>query len=212
MFINRNFPTLFPLCLVICLLLTSVCKDASAFNLNESVKGIASIAAAYSTHLFFHEMGHQVVADDVGAKNHKISFFTTKNGNFYPGLSTYQSIPEESLLPYAAGGDRMAGYTFEFALESYRHKPTAFNKALMLFSCADFLVYTVMANYLKPDHDMYDPNIIRAETGCSKEILLGMVTAKTLLNAYRIFDKDVYFAPCIWADRHSAGLMIKFKL
>lgn len=91
-------------------------------------------------------------------------------------------MPAKSLLPYAVGGERMASYTFEYSLQSYRNNPTTDNKALMLFfSCVNFLGYTVMGNYLNPENNMYDPNIIREEAGCSKEMLLGLFLTKTPL-------------------------------
>jgi len=174
-------------------------------------KDIASIGAAYTTHLFFHEMGHQVVAEEVGADSPKISFFTRKNGRFYPGLSTYKNIPRESKLPYAVGGDRMAGFTFEYALQSYHYKPTTYNKALMFFSCADFFAYTLLANYVHPENDMYDPNLIREETGLSKELLLSLVMAKSLMNTYRVFNENANFTPIIRVDKDSAAFMIRFE-
>jgi len=182
-----------------------------AFDLRETMKDAVSIGAAYTTHIFLHELGHQVVADDVDAKSHTMSFFTSKNGNFYPGLSSYESIPEKSKLPYALGGERMAGYTFEYALDSYRRKPSAFNKGLLFFSGADFLLYTLLANYMYDDSDMYDPNLIREETGISKGALLSIVAAKTLLNAYRVMNKNAKFSPMIWADKRSAALMLRFR-
>jgi len=174
-------------------------------------KDVFSIGAAYTTHLLFHEMGHQVVADKVGADSPKMYFFTIKGGKLYPGLSTYKSLPEESKLPYAVGGDWMAGHTFEFALQSYHRKPTTYNKALMFFSCADFLAYTLLGNYVNPENKIYDPNVIRAETGLSKEALLSLVTAKTLINTYRIIHKDAKFIPIIWLDKTSAAFMIRFS-
>jgi hypothetical protein len=184
---------------------------ASFFDFDFGLNDLASIGSAYSMHLFLHEMGHQIVADDVGAKSHRMSFFTSQNGKFYPGVSLYKSIPEESKLPYAAGGERMAGYTFEYALQSYRQNPTTFNKALMFFSNVDFLAYTVMANYVYPDNNRYDPNIIREETGIGKEILLSFAAAKMLINTYRIFDEDVPFSPVIEVDKHSVFLKLRFN-
>jgi hypothetical protein len=169
----------------------------------------AAIGAAYTTHLFMHEMGHQVAAEEVGADSPQMSFFTQKGGNFYPGLSTYKNIPQESKLPYAAGGERMAGFTFEYALQSYRREPTTYNKALMFFSCADFLVYTLLANYVDPENDMYDPNLIREETGCSKEVLLGLVMTKSILNAYRVTNPNARVIPVIQLDKTSAALMFR---
>ncbi len=173
-------------------------------------KEAAAISAAYMTHLFLHEVGHQVVAEEVGADSPKISFFTRKNGRFYPGLSTYQNIPRESKLPYAVGGERMGGYTFEYALKSYHREPTTFNKALMFFGCADFLAYTFLANYVHPENDMYDPNLIRAESGLNKEALLSLVMAKSLANTYRVFNKDANFTPMIVVDKTSAAFVIRF--
>jgi hypothetical protein len=114
-------------------------------------------------------------------------------------------------LPYAVGGERMAGYTFEYALESYRREPTTYNKALMFFGCADFLAYTLLANYVHPDNDMYDPNLIRAETGLSKEALVSLVAIKTLMNTYRVFNENASFTPMIRVDKVSAAFMISFE-
>lgn len=180
-------------------------KPASGFRF----KDILSIGAAYTTHLFLHETGHQAVAARVGAKQSEMHFFTNKKGNFYPGLSTYEDIPEESKLPYAVGGEQTAACTFEYALDSYRDEPSTYNKALMFFSCFDFFAYTLLANYVKTEDDMYDPNLIREETGCSKEMLLSLVTAKTLLNAYRIANPDFKVAPVIWVNDTSAALMLR---
>ncbi len=171
----------------------------------------AAIGAAYTTHLFMHEIGHQVVAEEAGADSPQMRFFTRKGGNFYPGLSTHKGIPQESKLPYAVGGERMAGFTFEYALQSYHRKPTTYNKALMFFSCADFLAYTLLANYVNPDNDMYDPNLIREETGLSKEALLSLVMAKSFLNAYRVMNPDARVIPMIWVDKESAALLLRIS-
>lgn len=186
-------------------------EAAFAFDLTKTAKDVVAIGAAYSTHLFLHELGHQVVADDVGAESHEMNFLTRRNNKFYFGLSTYQNIPVESKLPYAVGGERMAGLTFEFALQSYRQKPTIYNKALMLISGVDFLAYTLVSNYASPEDDVYDPNLIRTETGISKGMLLSLVAAKSLLNAYRVWDEKAHFIPLVWTDKKSAGLAIRFE-
>ncbi len=200
-------PTIIAVCFALCVLIMLPIPGALALGF----KDVVSIGAAYTSHLFFHEMGHQVVAEEVGADSPEISFFTRKNGRFYPGLSTYQNIPGESRLPYAVGGERMAGYTFEYALESYRREPTTYNKALMFFGCADFLAYTLLANYVHPDNDMYDPNLIREETGLSRELLLSLVMAKSLINTYRVFNENASFTPMIRVDKDSAAFMISFE-
>ncbi|MCK4791060.1 MAG: hypothetical protein KAV87_45425 [Desulfobacteraceae bacterium] len=151
-----------------------------------------------------------MVAEEVGADSPQMNFLARRNGKLYPGLSTCQNIPKESILPYAAGGERMAGFTFEYALQSYRREPTTYNKALMFFSCADFFAYTLLSNYVNPDEDMYDPYLIREETGCSKALLLSLVTAKSLINAYRVMNPDANFAPVIWVDKSSAALLLRF--
>lgn len=169
---------------------------------------VALMGAAYGTHIFFHEVGHQVVAEDAGADSPEMHFFVIEGGGFYPGLSTYKSIPSESKLPYAAGGERMTSYTFEFALQSYHRQPTTYNEALMFFGCADFFAYTLLANYVHPENDMYDPNLIREETGLSKEAMLSLITAKTLLNAYRVFNPKAKLIPWIRLDKEKAVFMI----
>lgn len=204
-------PLVFALGLLVWLSFMSNVKSASAFAFADVLKDTAAVGLAYTTHLFFHELGHQVVADKVGAVSHRMDFFTFKNGKFFPGLSTYKYIPEGSKLPYAVGGDYMSSHIFEYALDSYHRKPTTFNKALMVFSCADFFAYTILANYVFPNEDMFAPNIIRAETGYSKEMLLGLVTAKTLMNAYRIWNEDAKLIPFIRVDKNSAALMIRFN-
>ena len=58
---------------------------------------------------------------------------------------------------------------------------------------------------------MYDPNLIRQETGLSKGALLSLVTAKSVMNAYRIMNPDGMFFPMIWVDKKSAAFLIGFK-
>jgi hypothetical protein len=170
---------------------------ASFFNFDFDFNDLVSVGSGYTTQIFLQALGHQIEAGEVGAVSHQMHFFTSKNGNFYPGVSYYKSIPEESMLPYAAGGERMACHTFEYALQSYRQNPTTFNKALMFFSNMDFFAYTLLANYVYPDNDMYDPNIIRKETGMPKGMILSFATAKMILNTYRIFDEDFPLVPVI---------------
>jgi hypothetical protein len=169
------------------------------------------IGAAFMTNLAIHEVGHQIVADEVGAKNHHIRFFAKDNGQFYFGLSSYNSIPAKSRLPYAAGGERMSVYTFEYGLQSYREQPSTYNKALLFFSTVDFLSYTLVANYLEPENEKFDPNAIRKEIGCSKELLLGFALTKTLINTYRISHKDANIMPLIETSRDGVLFLVGFK-
>jgi hypothetical protein len=151
-----------------------------------------------------------VIADEVGADNHQIQFLKQEKGQYYLGLSTYDKIPEKSKLPYAVGGDRMAGLTFEFALASYREKPTTFNKSLIFFTTIDFVGYTLLSNYVESGDNMYDPNLIREETGVNKEFLLGMVMTKALVNTYRVFSGDDRLTPEIRTDTHSAAFVLNY--
>lgn len=169
------------------------------------------IGAAFMTNLAMHELGHQIVADEVGAENHRIKFFAKDEGQFYFGLSSYDSIPDRSRLPYAAAGERMSLYTFEYGLQSYRNRPSTYNKALLFFSTFDFLAYTLVANYLEPDNEKYDPNGIRKETGCSKELLLGVALTKTLINAYRYSHKDANIMPMIETSKNGVLFLVGFK-
>ena len=177
---------------------------------SEYAKDTAAIAAAFVTHLTLHEMGHQVVAEEAEADSPRMQFFVRKNGKFYPGLSTYENIPKESKLSYALAGERMAGHTFEYALDSYHLEPTTYNKALMFFSCTDFLWYTLLANYVHDDNDTYDPNIVRKETGLSKEMLLSLVMVKSLMNAYRVYNKDARFIPSVVVYKSSVAFVIRY--
>jgi hypothetical protein len=166
------------------------------------------IGSAYLTHLTIHEMGHQIVADEVGATNHKITFFTEKKGDFYLGLSTYDSIPSESRLPYAMGGERMNSISYEYHLAAYRRNPTTFNKTMLFFDTTSFLGYTLLANYVNPDNKGYDPTLIRTEIGMSKELMLSFVLTKTALNTWRIFHPEMRWTPVLESDFES----VKFKL
>jgi hypothetical protein len=188
------------------LTLTAPCPRARAWEWSDMV----DIGMAYVTHLYLHELGHQVVADEVGAENHQIQFMKQKKGQYYLGLSTYDKIPEKSKLAYAVGGDRMAGLTFEYGLAAYREGPTTFNKALLFFSSVDFVGYTLLSNYVHSGDNMYDPNLIREETGISKELLLGMVMTKALVNGYRVLSGSDRLTPEIRSDTHSAAFVLNF--
>jgi hypothetical protein len=188
------------------LTLTAPSHRAQAWEWSDMV----DIGMAYVTHLYLHELGHQVIADEVGAENHQIQFMKQKNGQYYLGLSTYDKIPQKSKLPYAVGGDRMAGLTFEYGLASYRERPTTFNKALLLFTTVDFVGYTLLSNYVHSGDNMYDPNLIREETGISKELLLGMVLTKALVNTYRVFSGSDRLTPEIRTDTDSATFVLNF--
>jgi hypothetical protein len=181
--------------------------SAGAFDFSDMVE----IGSAYMTHLYVHELGHQVMADSAGAEGHEMRFLSQKNGQFYLGLSTYETIPDQSKLPYAVAGEKFAGITFEYALNDYREHPTTYNKALLFFSSVDFVLYTLLGNYVNPDDTMYDPNLIREQTGMGKEMLLGVVLTKSLLNGYRVINEDARLIPWIRTDDQSAAFMLSFR-
>ncbi len=191
------------------LLLLVVIPTPTAWSFN--VSDIFEIGSAYITHLTLHELGHQLVADEVGVTNHKISFFTQRKGEFYLGLSTYDSIPRESRLPYAMGGERMNSISFEYNIEAYRYHPTTFNKAMLFFDTMGFLGYTLLANYVNPDNHCYDPTLIREETGMSKEILLSFVLTKTTMNVWRIFNPETRWSPVIDSNEDSIWFQLKYR-
>lgn len=187
-------------------------SQASFSNAGEiGFTDLMEIGSAYLTHLSLHELGHQLVADEVGVTNHKITFFTHKRGEFYLGLSTYDSIPKESRLPYAMGGERMVSVSFEYNLEAYQRNPTTFNKAMLFFDTFDFFAYTLLANYVNPDNYCYDPTLMRAEMGMSKGMMLSLVTIKTALNTWRIFNPQTHWSPVLESDFNSVRFQLRYR-
>ncbi len=183
------------------------CRNGLAVEPEDFVK----VGASYFTHLFLHEMGHHLVAEEVGADSHNINFFIWKDGTFYPGVSFYKEIPKDALALYSMGGERMACLTFEYAFRSYVQKPTWFNKSLMFFSCADFLIYTWMSTYVYPENRMYDPNLFCAESNISKETFLTIISAKTLLNVYRVINRETNYVPLITTNNNRICFEIRFE-
>lgn len=172
---------------------------------------LVEISSAYLTHLSIHELGHQLVADEVGVTNHKITFFTEKKGDFYLGLSTYDSIPRESRLPYAMGGERLNAASFEYNLAAYQYDQSTFTKAMLFFDTVSFLSYTLLANYVNDDNRGYDPTLIRTEIGMSKEMLLSFVLTKTALNTWRIFNPETRWAPLLESDHDSVRFQLRYR-
>lgn len=189
------------------LLFVPFSPDASAFDY---AKDTAAVGAAFMTSLALHEVGHQVVAEEAGADSPRMSFFKNKNGSFFFGLSECKDLPKKSKLSHHVGGEWMADRTFEFSRQSYHREPTTYNKALMFFSGTGFLWYTIYSFYIGPDNDSYDPNGIREELGWSKETLLSVVAARTLMNVYRMYDRDAKFMPIIMLDSTTVALLLRF--
>jgi hypothetical protein len=171
--------------------------------------GVIDIGAAVLTQVLLHEAGHYVMADYVGAEGSSLAFLTSRDGQFFLGSSTVTAIDDRSRLPYNMGGEVAADVTFEYALSSYRKNPTLYNKALMLLSGTDLLRYTLYAFLLSDGHDHLDPIAVTKYSGASKEALISVAVAKTVLNAYRIHSGRDTVVPYFTVDKESAILMLR---
>lgn len=167
---------------------------------------VFQFGSAFMTSLVAHELGHEVVANNVGARGSQMNFFTNQDGNFFLGTSTVEEIDANSRLPYHMGGEFFADITFEHALKSYRENPTTYNKTLMFFSGMDFTWYCMYAFYLADDHSHYDPVSVQEETGLSRDTIFSIALAKTMINAYRVYSGQDRVVPYFTVDRHSANL------
>jgi hypothetical protein len=179
----------------------------------EFVKDSAQVAAAFMTNLAMHEVGHAAVGTFVGAEGVKTSFFARRNGAFFLGHTSYSNLRREARVPFLAGGPMMNCYTFEYALADYQRSPNTYNKALMFFSCTDFLYYSLYALYLSPGNEHYDPVALQQETGLSKEAILGVALAQTMLNAMRAYNVQSRVIPYFAVDRRyeaSFNVMVRF--
>ena len=167
---------------------------------------IVMLGAAFLTNLAVHEVGHEIVAQHVGATGSRLDFFETRNGKFFLGTSSVEDIDSDSILPYTMGGEFFADLTFEHALQDYRKKPNMYNQSLLLYSGIDFAFYCFYAFYASEDHPEYDPVTISKETGISRDHLFSIVLAKTMINAYRIYSGQDRVIPYFTVDKHSAML------
>jgi hypothetical protein len=171
--------------------------------------GFTDVGAALATQVVLHELGHDVVADSVGAEGSSLSFLTSKDGQFFMASSHVESIEDRSRLPYNMGGEWAADLTFEYALESYRSNPSIYNKSLMFFSGTDMLWYSIYAFYLSDGHEELDPIAITKYNNISEEAVLLVALAKTAINAYRIYSGNDKVIPYFSLDRESATLNLK---
>jgi hypothetical protein len=178
----------------------------------EPIKDGAQIAAAFMTNLAMHEVGHAAVGSLLGAQGEQPTFFRSRNGSFFLGHTGYSNLRREGRLPFAAGGAMLNGYTFEYALADFERDPNTYNKALIFFSCTDFLYYSVYALYVAPENEYYDPMTIKQETGLSKEAILGIALTQTILNGMRVFKMQDKIIPYIQVDRFEASfnVMVRF--
>lgn len=171
--------------------------------------GFTDVGAALATQVVLHELGHDIVADRVGATGSRLNFLTSKNGQFFMASSTVQSIEDRSRLPYNMGGEWAADLTFEYALESYRSNPSIYNKSLMFFSGTDMLWYSLYAFYLSDKHEELDPIAVTKYNNISQEAVLSVALAKTVINAYRIYSGNDKIIPHFTVERESVTLNFK---
>ncbi len=169
------------------------------------------IGKALLTNFAIHELGHKVMADYAEAKGTKFNLMTEQDGTFFLGQSTFDEIDDESRLSFSIAGEVAADMTFEHALQSYRKSPDLYNKSLLVFSGTDFLMYCVYAFYLTDGHAHYDPTAIAHETGLSKDKIISIALAKTLINAYRVYSGKDYVVPYFTADKNSATLNVSIS-
>ncbi len=186
-------------------------SKALDFEFNAVLKGsfgmgAIDVAAAYFTEIMIHEIGHDVIADYVGAKGSSLTFFTNEEDQFFIGKSTVDWIDTNSRASYNMAGAFAADLTFEYALRRYREAPTLYNKALMLFSGTDFLRNTLYAFYISDGHDHHDANAVTKYSAISKETVLFTAVAKTLINAHRMHSGSDKFIPYFTLGKDSVTL------
>jgi hypothetical protein len=187
---------------------TSAALDFEFSSVIEGTKSgrLIDVSAAFVTQVVLHEIGHDIMADHISAEGSSLSFLTSRDGQFFLALSTVEAIEDHSRLPYNMGGEFAADLTFEYALNSYRGNPTLYNKSLMFFSGTDLLWYSLYAFYLSDGHEALDPVAITRYNGISKEAVLSVAVAKTIINAYRIYTGEDKVVPHFLVDNDSVTL------
>ncbi len=189
-------------------------SSALDFEFPEVLGGVTEgnavhVGLAFATHVFLHEMGHDAVADYVGARGRSLKFLTTNDGQFFLASSTVREIDDNARLPYHMGGEFAADLTFEYALQSYRREPTLYNRSLMFFSGTDLLFYSLYAFYMSDGHGNLDPVAISENSGISEEAIISVAIAKTMINAYRIYSGNDTVVPYFTVDEDSAILNLR---
>lgn len=186
-------------------------SGAFDFEFTSVLKGarrgkVVDIGAAFATNVLVHELGHAIVADYVGADGSTLGFLQSKDGQFFFASSTVRSIDADSRLPYYMGGEFATDFTFEYALGSYRKDPTLYNRSLMFFSGTEMLWYSLYAFYLSGGNDNLDPIAVTKYGGVSREAVLSVALAKTVMNAYRIYSGKDTVIPHFMVDNDSVTL------
>lgn len=182
-------------------------QPAAAFDVTPG--NLFQTGTAFITNLTAHEYGHALVGSSVGAEGISVSFFAKEKNNLFLGYTSMKKIDEKAYPTFALGGEIGANVSFEYALQSYRKSPTTYNKALLFFSGTDFLWYSLYTFYLNEDNPDADPNILRNETGASKDMILTIAAAQSLLNGYRVISGVDKIIPYFTFDRTSIGFHVK---
>ena len=171
---------------------------------------LTDVGAAFATNVVLHELGHDIVADHVGATGSSLDFLSSKDGQFFMASSHVDTIDNDDRLPYHMGGEWAADMTFEYALESYRSNPNLYNKSLMFFSGTDMLWYSIYAFYLSDGNEELDPIAITKTNNISEETLLSVALAKTVINAYRAYSGNDKVVPYFSID--DEAVTVNFKV
>src|SRR3990170_6637918 len=184
-----------------------VVQPAAAFNVSSG--NLIQTGSAFITNLTAHEYGHALVGSSVGAEGISVSFFTKEKNNLFLGYTSMKRINEKAYPTFALGGEIGANLSFEYALQSYRKRPTSYNKALLFFSGTDFLWYSLYTFYFNNDNPDADPNILVKETGINKDMILSIAMTQSLLNGYRVVSGKDRVVPYFTYNKDSIGFHVK---
>ena len=188
------------------------CSDALALSVkNSNIGNLLTIPLGYFISLSIHELGHAVVASNVGAEGISFTLPDFKNRDFLGATTKVDKINKESVLPYAMGGEIGADYTFEFALSQYRQKPTLLNKSMLFFSGTDFLKYSIYSLYVDKDNEFADPSIVMEETNFNRNVILSLALIKTAINYNRVVSNNDIIIPYFTYDNNSVAFNISYK-
>lgn len=181
----------------------------SALALDIRPGNLLQISTAFVTNLSAHEYGHAIIGNSVGAEGISITFFSREKNNLFLGYTSIKRIDDKAFPSFALGGEIGANMSFEYALQSFRKRPTIYNKSLLFFSGTDFLWYSLYTFYINKDNPDADPNILHKETGISKDIIISVAVAQSVLNSYRVISGKDRVIPYLIVDRNSIGFRVK---
>lgn len=190
------------------ILIVFCASTAIADDSKNKMRDFVSLSLGYVISLSVHELGHAIVASNVGAKGLSFNMSDGKGVNLLGATTKVKSIEKESILPFAMGGEIGSDFCFEYGLARYRKKPTLLNKSLLFFAGTDFLRYSLYSFYIDQQNNYADPYIVQRETNLSPHIILSIAFVKTLINANRIATHKDLFIPFFTCDKDS----VRFNL